>query len=152
MQWLKSIFFKRKGTREQVDPEQRGNAVNKAPGQMNRGLAGPASRIVSSAAARPAAASQPRDSDDFALSMAVGAATGSAPLGYLAGGSLSGAVLGSAMNSSDHSSSTSTTNSRTSSWSPSSADSECSRSCGSWSISDDGNSPSSDSVSSIDLD
>ena len=58
------------------------------------------SNNVSAAPSRPVQPTQPAD-DGFSTSMMMGAATGSAALGYVVGGNLVGAMLGSAMNSDD---------------------------------------------------
>lgn len=57
------------------------------------------SNNVSAAPSRPVQPTQPVDG--FSTSMMMGAATGSAALGYVVGGNLVGAMLGSAMNSDD---------------------------------------------------
>ncbi len=77
---------------------RRGDRVGAAPGQTS------GARPVPAAARAPA---QRRESntretvedagkEDFALSMAVGMATGSAAMGYVVGGSLTGGVVGAA--------------------------------------------------------
>lgn len=160
MQWLKTLFARRSTPAEAGREQQAKSAldalrrdevsigaqmrhgvpVKKAPGQVWSGNAGPADRILNNAPARPAAASQPQsDVDNFPLSMAVGAATGSAALGYLAGGSISGAYLGSTM-SSDHSTLSSSNNSCSS---ISSDYGGSTSSCDSSSSSDNGSSSSS---------
>lgn len=130
MQWFKNLF-RRRSNCDGPDREQqaklaldtlrreelsvgaqmrRGIPVNSAPGQAfgvgaQSADAQSAARVMGSATARPSAASQPeRDPENFPLSMAVSAATGSMALGYLAGSSAAGAFLGSSMQSS-HSSS-----------------------------------------------
>lgn len=141
MQWLKNILKRRsaskpkdaerekqaKGALETLRREElaicalprRGEPMGKAPGQVYSGHRSDAPRTLISTTSRPTAVSQQQHSDaeNLPLSMAVGVATKSVELGYLAGGSIAGAALGAAI-SSDHCSISE----------PSSSDSYCSRS------------------------
>lgn len=105
----------------------------------SRGIGGQVNdpqRFTQSAATRQTATTEKYiDTENFPVSMVVAAETGSAALGYLAGGSLAGAVVGSALNT-DHQ--------------PKSDTSEIDMGCrASWSSNADGNSTSSSESSSI---
>lgn len=101
MRWLKNLFkarSKSSGSRKMHDSLGRADSTGTrsvAPTAPHRGQS---------------------DTDDFALSMTVGAATGSTPLGYLAGGSLVGAFVGSRLVS-GHASQPSSDETCTPSWS-----------------------------------
>lgn len=80
---------------------RRGEAISAAPGQVFSGES--ASVTSTPQRAHKGVCSPPQDATytvptDLATSMVVGAATGSAMLGYAAGGSLAGGMIGAALN------------------------------------------------------
>lgn len=89
---------------------RRGEAINTAPRQVFSGESASVTRTPQRA--HKSVCSPPQDatytvpSEDLATSMVVGAATGSAMLGYAAGGSLAGGMIGAGLNDTITSSST----------------------------------------------
>lgn len=78
-------------TKEEENSRSRHSVLPQQDGAASSASAAPELRIA------PSPGSQSTESEDVILSMAVGAATNSIAIGYVAGGSLLGAVVGAAL-------------------------------------------------------
>ena len=140
MQWLRRLFRRERDTSSADRELQAKAALNKLRreelslgAQARSGTApnrvyGQASNRRTAEANSPLSSGPQSDGENFPLSMAVGAASGSAALGYLSGGSITGALLGSAMSDQEADTSRRSDSSCTSTWSGSDSGSSSSSS------------------------
>lgn len=130
MQWLRRLFRPERDTLSADRELQAKAALNKLRREeLSLGAQARSGTNRRSAEANSPLPSGPQsDGENFPLSMAFGAASGSAALGYLSGGSIAGALLGSALSDQEPDTSRRSDSSCTSTWSGSDSGSSSSSS------------------------